>query len=221
MTAAEAHSTPPGAPAPSAGQAGPASLIYSPADYFRPLDLVELFPGRSAPLEVELGSGDGSFVVGYAAAHPECNILAVERLLGRLRKIDRKGQRLKLGNLRAMRVEAGYLMEYLLPPNSARAVHVYFPDPWPKRKHRKNRLINARFTELALRVLQPGGIVYLRTDDPDYFAQMVEVFGANPRFSPCPIPVELAERVTDFERDFNARGVQTLRAAYQAMVSTG
>jgi tRNA (guanine-N7-)-methyltransferase len=98
--------------------------------------------------------------------------------LGRLRKLDRKGRRLGLTNLRGVRIECGYFLEYLLPPGSVAALHVYFPDPWPKKKHRHRRLINERFPELARRVLQPGGVVYLRTDDADYFAQMQAVFGA-------------------------------------------
>jgi tRNA (guanine-N7-)-methyltransferase len=192
----------------------PGTLIHTPTSYFERLTLASLFP-LAQPLEVELGSGDGSFLVDYARSKPATNFLGVERLLGRLRKIDRKGQRARLLNLKLIRVEASYFLEYMLPPQCAGALHVYFPDPWPKRKHRKNRLINARFTELACQVLQPGGTVYLRTDDADYFTQMKSVFAANPRFHEVETPAPLLSLPTDFERDFQARGVSTLRAAYQ------
>src|SRR6266700_7079188 len=155
-----------------ASRVGPRpALIHPLASITEPLEPAALF-ARAQPLEVELGSGDGSFAVGYAQLHPERNFLAVERLLGRLRKVDRKGLRAGLANLRLIRIEAAYLLEFLLPRGSMQALHVYFPDPWPKRKHRKNRLVNARFTELARPALMPGGTVHLRTDDPDYFAQM-------------------------------------------------
>lgn len=170
---------------------------------------------QAQPLEVELGSGDGSFLAQRAAAHPELNFLGVERLLGRLRKLDRKAQRAGLANLRLMRIEAGYFLEFLLPPQSVSALHVYFPDPWPKRKHRKHRLVNERFPELAARVLAPSGVVYLRTDDTNYFAQMQEVFGADRRFHAVETPERLALVITDFEREFQARGIATNRAAYR------
>jgi len=105
----------------------------------------------------------------------------------------------------------------LLPPGSAAALHIYFPDPWPKRKHRANRLINDRFPSLASTSLSPGGVVYLRTDDQDYFSQMLEVFAAAKDFNKMETPAELLEIVTDFERDFLARGVQTLRAAFRRL----
>src|SRR5216117_1484926 len=178
------------------------------------LEPANLFP-HLQPLEVELGSGDGTFIAQYAQRHPDRNFLAVERLLGRLRKLDRKGLRAGLVNLRIVRIEASYLLEYLLPPESLRALHVYFPDPWPKRKHRKNRLVNLRFTELAAQALTPGGTVYLRTDDSDYFAQMTAVFAANTNFFLTEMPVELCGVLTDFEKDFLNRGVRALRAAYQ------
>src|SRR6185295_890629 len=120
-------------------------------------------------LEVELGTGDGSFLAHWASVQRETNFLGVERLLGRLRKLDRKGMRAELSNLRLMRIEAGYFLECLLPAASAQAIHVYFPDPWPKRKQRKNRLIDSRFVAAAAQALTPAGIVYLRTDDADYF----------------------------------------------------
>src|SRR6185436_2084882 len=119
----------------------------------------------------------------WAARNSTHNFVAIERLLGRFRKIDRKARRAGLTNLRGVRMEASYLVEYLVPPNSLSILHVYFPDPWPKRRHWRRRLINPRFVELAARALAPQGVVYLRTDDSAYFEQMESVFGQSSRFT--------------------------------------
>ncbi len=190
------------------------TLIHKFESIVEPLDLAALF-SKQQPLEVELGAGDGSFLVKFAALHPEQNFIGVERLLGRLRKIDKKGMRAGLTNLRLLRIEASYFLEFLLPQKSVTALHVYFADPWPKRKHRKNRLVNELFTELVRKVLSAEGTVYLRTDDADYFAQMTRVFDANPAFSKIEVPAEVLSVVTDFERNFHLRGVPTLAAAYR------
>lgn len=190
------------------------NLIYPLPSILERIETTRLFPD-SRPLEVELGSGDGSFLAGYAAQHPERNFIGVERLLGRIRKMERKGRRAGLTNLRGVRIESAYFLEYLLPAHSAAALHVYFPDPWPKRKHRRHRLVNERFPALARQALVPGGTVYLRTDDRDYFEQMTAVFNASPAFRPVETPRELSALVTDFEREFQARGIATLRTAYQ------
>ena len=203
----------PVAPGPNRGEET-ATLIYRLVSVTDRLDWRVLFPAEH-PVELELGSGDGSFLVRYAALHPEVNFLGVERLLGRLNKIDRKARRAGLTNVRGLRLEAAYLLEYMIPPASLAAVHVYFPDPWPKRRHRANRLINARFTEITSRALMTQGCIYLRTDDADYFAQMQEVFAANPAFRLVETPESLASVRTDFEEEFNGRGIPTLRAAYQ------
>ncbi|HWY77985.1 MAG TPA: tRNA (guanosine(46)-N7)-methyltransferase TrmB [Verrucomicrobiae bacterium] len=199
----------------AAGQLiGPApTLIYQLTSIIDRLDPGRIFL-KPQPLEVELGSGDGSFLAQYAQRHPDRNFLGVERLLGRLRKLDRKGRRAGLTNLRGLRIESGYFLEYLLPPRSVSALHIYFPDPWPKRKHRKNRLVNERFIEVTHRALDDHGAVYLRTDDEDYFSQMTAVFAGTSRFAPTETPGELGAVITDFERGFQARGVSTLRAAY-------
>ncbi len=178
------------------------------------LKIAGVFPKEQA-VEVELGSGDGSFLMQYAALHPEHNFIGLERLLGRLRKIDRKGRRAGLQNLRAVRLEASYFLQYVLPKDSISAIHIYFPDPWPKRKHRKNRLIQTGFSELCAGVLTTDGRVYLRTDDADYFKQMQEVFGASPLFRQIETPESLSSVLTDFERGFLIRGVQTNRAAFE------
>jgi tRNA (guanine-N7-)-methyltransferase len=191
-----------------------ASLIYSLPSILERLELRALF-AKSQPLEADLGSGDGSFLVEYARRHPERNFIGVERLLGRARKLDRKGRRAGVANLRGVRIESAYFLEYLLPAHCAAALHVYFPDPWPKRKHQRRRLVNERFPVLAFQALAPGGAVYLRTDDEEYFAQMTRVFAASSAFHPADTAAELCELITDFEKDFHARGVQTLRAAYR------
>jgi tRNA (guanine-N7-)-methyltransferase len=192
----------------------PENLVLELRSIVEPLVLAELFP-KSQPLEVELGCGDASFLVEYARRHPEKNFVGVERLLGRIQKLDRKGRRTGSANLRGVRIESSYFLQYLLPPHSAAALHIYFPDPWPKKKHRRHRLISGNFPVLARTALAPGGVVYLRTDDTDYFQQMTEVFAASGEFQKVETPAELAELPTDFEREFVARGIQTLRAAYQ------
>lgn len=191
----------------------PVSLIYELPSITDRLDLTALFP-KPQPLEVELGSGDASFLAQYAAQHPERNFIGVERLLGRMRKLDRKGQRAGLTNLRGVRIENAYFLEWLLPPGSVVALHVYFPDPWPKKKHARHRLINERFPVLARQALAPGGVIYLRTDDADYFDQMRQVFATAPVFRPVETPATLAGRLTDFEVEFQAQGKETRRAAY-------
>lgn len=197
-----------------ASSSNSSSLISRPLSIIEPLNLAEIFPHQQ-PLEIELGSGDGSFITRYAAAHPEKNFIGVERLLGRLRKINRKGLRAGLGNLRLFRIEASYFLRYLLPARSIDALHVYFPDPWPKRKHRKNRLIDETFVDTARIALKSGSPVYLRTDDRDYFTQMQRVFDASLSFEKAETTAELQQVVTDFEREFQKRGVATLRAAYR------
>lgn len=190
------------------------TLIHKPFSYVQRLDWKALF-AKAQPIEVELGSGDGSFLANYAKLHPERNFLGVERLLGRLRKLSKKGLRAGLTNVALLRLEASYVIEFMIPAESIEALHIYFPDPWPKRKHRKNRLINEAFTEVTVKALKVGGAVYLRTDDLDYFQQMVRVFDANARFEKVETPAELAAVVTDFERNFHLRGVATNHAAYR------
>ena len=192
----------------------PENLILELRSIVEPLALAGLFQ-KPQPLEVELGCGDASFLVEYARRHPQQNYIGVERLLGRIQKLDRKGRRAGLTNLRGVRIESSYFLQYLLPPHAASALHIYFPDPWPKKKHRRHRLIGESFPALARRVLAPGGTVFLRTDDTDYFQQMNEVFAAAKEYETVATPVALAEITTDFERDFNAQGIPTLRAAYQ------
>jgi tRNA (guanine-N7-)-methyltransferase len=193
------------------------SLIYELPSILERLDLSRVF-SVDRPLEVELGSGDGTFLVDLAKSYSERNFIGIERLLGRIRKMERKARRAGLTNLRGLRIESSYFLQHLIPPHSVMALHIYFPDPWPKRKHRRHRLINEEFPQLAHQALALGGTVYLRTDDRDYFEQMNRVFGASPFFQPTETPADMAGLLTDFERDFRARGIDSLRAAYLSRI---
>jgi tRNA (guanine-N7-)-methyltransferase len=187
---------------------------FHPEDYFKPLKWENVFAVKH-PVEIELGAGDGSFLIKYASKYPEINLLGIERLLGRIRKIDRDTHRAGVGNIQLFRIEAGYFLKYLAPGRSIRAVHVYVPDPWPKIRHHKKRLINEDFVKKCAGILEPGGMVHLRTDHPHYFDQMLDVFGRNECFKKS-IPSEsLIAIKTDFENHFNDQGIQTQYASYQ------
>ena len=180
------------------------SLIHPITSAIELIDLAGLFPAEQ-PLELELGCGDGSFTLQYALAHPDRNIVALERLLGRITKLDRKGHRAGLKNLRLLRAEAAYELEYLLPPGPLDAIHVYFLDPWPKKP----------LPSLAKRLLKTEGVVYLRTDNVEYFEQMLEVFDGAAGFECTETPEPLKALATDFEQEFNAQGIPTNHAAYR------
>src|SRR5256885_7481320 len=107
---------------------------YVPKSLTEPLNFSEIFP-RSAPIEIDLGCGDGAFLTAVAHSHPEHNFLGIERLLGRVGKVCRNVAREDLKNARVVRFEAAYAVEHLIPPESVTAFHLLFPDPWPKRRH--------------------------------------------------------------------------------------
>jgi len=150
-----------------------------PADYFRRLRPDELTrPGR--PLEVDLGCGDGSFLLGMAEEYPERDFLGVERLLGRVRKVCRKATRRDLENLRVLRLESRYTVEWLLPEASVSRLHLLCPDPWPKVRHHRRRLVQEAFLEAVNRALVADGEFLFMTDHEEYFewaCEKVEAFG--------------------------------------------
>lgn len=152
---------------------------FVPADYFRKLERSEVCrDGR--PLEVDLGCGDGSFLMEMARQHPERDFLGVERLLGRVRKVCKKITRRGLANVRVLRLESRYVTEWLLPEEAVSRLHLLCPDPWPKVRHHRRRLVQVDFLESVRRVLVPGGEFLFMTDHEDYFRwaeEKVAAFG--------------------------------------------
>jgi tRNA (guanine-N7-)-methyltransferase len=145
-----------------------------PPTYFAPLDLLAIF-GRIAPLDVDLGCGNGDLICELARQKPERNFLGIEKLASRVAKVCRKAAALE--NVRVLNVESSYAVRYLLPENSVDTFSLLFPDPWPKRRHHRRRVVTADFLRSVYRTLEPGGALRVATDHKDYFDQMQQVVG--------------------------------------------
>jgi tRNA (guanine-N7-)-methyltransferase len=124
--------------------------------------------GRCAPLEVEIGSGKARFLVDAARANPAHDYLGVERSLSYYRLCRERVGRSALPNAAMLRADGRLFVEMALAPDSVHALHVYFPDPWPKKKQRKRRLLDGVFLEIAASRLVSGGHLRIATDHPDY-----------------------------------------------------
>lgn len=142
-----------------------------PTNYFAPLDFESIY-GRRAPLEVDLGCGDGSFLTQIAAANPEHDFLGIERLHGRIKSAKGKIIRGKLINARVLRVETSYAVGKLLPATSVSVFHLMFPDPWPKRRHWRRRIVTKDFLASVHQALVCGGLLCIATDQIEYFREI-------------------------------------------------
>ena len=187
------------------------AIEFMPEDYFARQELTTIFP-RPAPLEIDLGSGEGAFIRAMAARHPERNFLGVERLLGRVRKVCRGIARDGLENARIVRIENAYALRYLLPLATVTVAHVGFPDPWPKRYHQRRRLVQDGFMEALHGILLDGGELRVKTDDEPYFLWMEKVFARAKGYERIDWPEEPDYPITDFERRFTAQGLPIYRA---------
>ena len=157
------------------------------------------FFGNQHPCEVDLGCGKGRFLLAHAAAHPDINFLGVDRMLRRIRKVDNRARRLHLDNIRLLRMEGYYATTYLIPANAIQTYYIFFPDPWPKKRHHENRLFNPRFMDAIHRTLKSGGVVHFATDHLPYHAEVRALVLADPRFRETTPFAPGPEEQTDFE----------------------
>src|SRR5262249_55307395 len=191
----------PGAPERAAGQGGvrmrrPARvpveelapyLLDAPADPAAPLDWPAVF-GNANPVEVEVGFGKGLFLLNAAGSKPGVNFLGIEivrkyQLFAATRFAIRG-----LCNVRLAQRDARLILRDAVPAASLQALHVYFPDPWWKTRHRKRRVFTHEFAAQCERTLRPGGRLHLATDVGDYFQVMTELLGRHTRLLPLPQP---------------------------------
>jgi len=174
-----------------------------------PIDLAATF-GNDRPVEIEIGVGKGTFLVTRALARPEVNFLGVEYARAYAHHAADRCRRRGATNVRMLHADAGRLFAECLGDESLQRVPIYFPDPWPKRKHKRRRLIQPAFARQVVRTLKPGGQFIVVTDHMDYFLQIRRVLGDLASMASIPMPQMTdgeGEIVgTNFERKYIAQG---------------
>jgi len=148
-------------------------LPYAPSA----IDPRQVF-GRDAPLVLEIGSGMGETTAAIAAAHPDTDFIAVEVHGPGVGSLLNRIEAQQLGNLRIIRHDAVEVLEHMVADASLAGLHLFFPDPWPKKRHHKRRLVQSAWVALAARKLAPGGYLHVATDWQDYAEQMLAVLSA-------------------------------------------
>lgn len=202
-------------------------MIVTVTDPCRPLPL-DIDPGR--PLEVEVGCGKGRFLTGRAAANPAIDFLGIERMLGRVHSFDDKCRRLRIANAHVLRLEALYAFWYLLPAHGVKTVYVFFPDPWPKRRHHSHRLFGPLFLKALWKRLETGGRLEFATDHEEYFRYVTEecfppyegnaadgIGDAAPLFRRVKPMERGPDAWTEFETRFRGQGLPIHSAAWEAV----
>src|SRR5688572_15451573 len=153
---------------------------------------------RGASLVLEIGSGMGETTLEIAKAHPETDFIAIEVHGPGVGSLLNAIEREQLANLRVIRHDALDVLEHMIADGTLAAIHLFFPDPWPKKRHHKRRLVQPEFAALAARKLRDGGILHAATDWPDYAEHMNEVFSKEPLLEPAAAGFA-ARPVTKFE----------------------
>lgn len=183
-----------------------------------PLEWSVVF-GDDHPVEIEIGSGKGSFLVEAAEARPATNFLAIEVATAYARYVADRVRRRDLRNVRVVEADAGRFLADHAPAGSVRVVHLYFPDPWPKKRHHKRRLVQPPFAREAARALAPGGELRFVTDHGEYFEEATAVLDAESALERTDVPEEGMEDLTNYERKYREEGRPIHRARYRRIAS--
>lgn len=168
-----------------------------------PLD-TRLWFGREAPLILEIGCGTGTSTLAMAQSEPDVNVIAVEVYRRGLAQLLCAIEREDVDNIRLVRGDAVDVLEYLITPGSLTGVRVFFPDPWPKSRHHKRRLLQPATVDLIADRLRPGGVLHVATDHPGYAAQIAEVGDAECRLARLDpanrsLPISVVRPITKYE----------------------
>lgn len=171
------------------------------------------------PFEVEVGCGKGGFLLSRAKADPGVRLLGIEWANKYFRFCADRMARWQMTNVRVMRADARDFLMRKLPPACVAALHLYHPDPWPKKRHHKRRLVQPDFVEAVVKLLEPGGRWLIQSDHAEYFDQITRLIGAHPEFKSVPWEqarsrVEPEWAGTNYEVKYTRDGRRILRAAY-------
>ena len=175
--------------------------------------------GRAAPLHVEVGSGKGLFLQNTAGKFPEGNFLGMEIAHAYARFAAYRCAKHGLSNVRVGDVDALRVFREIIPDNALQTVHVYFPDPWWKKRHHKRRVMNEQCVQDITRTLTPGGSLHFWTDVEDYYQMTAELLAQRtpllgPQFVPEAVPENELDYRTHRERRVRKEGLQVFRTEY-------
>jgi tRNA (guanine-N7-)-methyltransferase len=174
--------------------------------------------GRAAPVEIEVGIGKGRFLLAQAGARPDTDFLGVEWSLKHLRIARDRATRQGLANVRFHRGDARHVLADLVPDAAAARVHIYCPDPWPKKRHHKRRLFSAAVVPHLERILAPGAYLNVSTDVAEYFEEIVAAIAAHTRLETAAdplFPIAGQSGNTNYEVKFLAAGRTIHRATWR------
>ena len=157
------------------------TYVLQPFDFFAPADWEQLFGNRN-PMEVEIGPGKGRFLFREARRRPDVNFLAIEWAGRYLQELLARQGRMQLPNIRLAYADARRLFSDWIPESSLQAVHIYFPDPWWKKRHAKRKLVDPELIRNLEKGLQEGGFFYFATDVEEYFQMVLQVMADFPNF---------------------------------------
>lgn len=165
------------------------------------------FGNQYSKIELDLGCGKGGFSLELAKRNPQTFVLAADIKLARLKRINNKAAFLKIENIQTIRVMAWDLVAYLLPDNCLDRIHILCPDPWPKTRHRANRLITSEFLARIANVMKNNGVLHLSTDDEAYFEWMNKAICQLPFYKEFSKGIlDVADIKTEFELRYNKIG---------------
>jgi tRNA (guanine-N7-)-methyltransferase len=185
------------------------------------VDWARLFD-NDRPVELEIGSGKGGFLLRRARARPDRNFFGIEWANKFYKFALDRMQRWGVTNVRLVRADASHFIQRLCPRASLTALHVYHPDPWPKKRHHRRRLIQPAFVEAAVDCLLPGGRWAVQTDHAEYFAVMRTLLVNHPRLREAPFDdAEFGVEGSRVETNFEIKYVREGRAIYQMAVEKG
>ncbi len=203
----------------AAADIAPVVLEQIPLTQDRHYDFAAVF-GNANSVELELGVGKGRFLIQQAQAYPGVNFVGVEWASRYYRLVAERAARRNLANLRMLRDDAAHVVHHTLAECSITAMHIYFPDPWPKARHHKRRLIQPPFAQAAAQAIKDGGKVCLATDHEDYAVQMEAVFNASADFEQTfrAIGEQAPEGVTNWEVRFRREGKTIHKFEFQRVV---
>jgi len=180
------------------------------SDYYIPIDLSEVFRNKK-DIVLEIGFGDGDFLIEMAQRHPEKNFLGIEIKTKRFKLAVKKAEEEKNGNIKFLHMNADIAVEEIFPEDVFSRVYINFPDPWPKDRHRKHRIINFELLQKLSKTMKRNGILEIASDHKDYITHSLDVFNGITFFKSEYPPPGFIHNIpnrpyTTYEKEFRKEG---------------